>query len=184
MRLTIGGSVIELIQGDITYQTTDAIVNAANHHLAGGGGVDGAIHRAAGPSVMAETREKYPHGCPTGSAVLSGGGDLSAQWIIHTIGPIWRGGNRGEPLLLRSAYQSSLEVACDIGCRSVAFPSISTGVYGYPLDDAAEIALTAVADFFSENSQPELVRFVLFHEAAYNAFVEALKTVPLVQHSS
>src|SRR5690349_7442123 len=127
------GAVIELVQGDITDQATDAIVNAANSALAGGSGVDGAIHRRGGPSLMAETRKRYPAGCATGDAVITGGGNLAAKHVVHAVGPVYRDGRRGEPELLASAYRSSLEAAAAAGCRSISFPSISTGAYGYPL---------------------------------------------------
>ena len=120
--------MIRLQLGDITVENVDAIVNAANSRLAGGGGVDGAIHRAGGPAIMAETREKFPDGCPTGSAVVTGAGDLQARWVVHAVGPIWRGGGEGEEELLRSAYRTALERATEVGARRIAFPAISAGV--------------------------------------------------------
>ncbi len=175
MQINIGSCQLDLVQGDITQQSTDAIVNAANSHLAGGGGVDGAIHRGGGPSIMAETREKYPQGCPTGDAVVTGAGQLPAEYVIHTVGPVWSGGKQGEPDLLASAYRRSLEVAVDTQCGSVAFPSLSTGAYGYPIDLAAQTALRTVMTFLREHKQPELVRFVLFDQATLEIFERALE---------
>jgi O-acetyl-ADP-ribose deacetylase (regulator of RNase III) len=174
MEINIGSCKLDLVHGDITQQSTDAMVNAANRHLAGGGGVDGAIHRGGGPSIMAETREKYPQGCPTGEAVITGAGQLPARYVIHTVGPIWRGGKQGEPDLLASAYRRSLEVAVDHHCQSVAFPSLSTGAYGYPLDLAARIALRTVMAFLQERQQPAWVRFVLFDQGTLDTFVQTL----------
>jgi O-acetyl-ADP-ribose deacetylase (regulator of RNase III) len=174
MEINIGSCKLDLVHGDITQQSTDAMVNAANRQLAGGGGVDGAIHRGGGPSIMAETREKYPQGCPTGEAVITGAGQLPARYVIHTVGPIWRGGKQGEPDLLASAYRRSLEVAVDHHCQSVAFPSLSTGAYGYPLDLAARIALRTVMAFLQERQQPAWVRFVLFDQGTLDTFVQML----------
>lgn len=170
----VGQCLIELVQGDITEQQVDAIVNAANSRLAGGGGVDGAIHRKGGPDIMAETRVKYPEGCPTGSAVISGAGRLPARFVIHAVGPVYRDGQHDEPALLASAYRRSLELACEHQCQSVAFPALSTGAYGYPLAEASRIALQTVVDFLRTNQAPRLVRFVLFGETAFQAFEEAL----------
>ncbi len=175
MRVEIGKAVIELHQGDITDETTDAIVNAANSRLAGGGGVDGAIHRRGGHAIMAETDARYPEGCPTGSAVLSGAGDLPARYVIHAVGPVWNGGNRGEAALLANAYRRCLELAVDHDCRSIAFPSLSTGAYRYPIDQAARVALGTVLDFLQELDEPLRVRFVLFDEGAYGAYAAALE---------
>jgi O-acetyl-ADP-ribose deacetylase len=175
MRRQIGQSVIELHQGDITLEKTDAIVNAANSSLMGGGGVDGAIHRRGGPGIMDETDRKYPEGCPTGSAVISTAGNLNAKYVIHAVGPVWRGGERGEAELLAGAYRRSLELAVEHKCRSIAFPAISTGVYGYPMDLAAWIALATAIDFLRKHDRPELVRFVLFGAGAYGAFSAALE---------
>jgi O-acetyl-ADP-ribose deacetylase (regulator of RNase III) len=174
MQATINFCRLELYQGDVTLQTVDAIVNAANSRLAGGGGVDGAIHRRGGPAIMAESDARYPDGCPTGSAVITGGGELSVRHVIHAVGPIWSGGERGEPRLLASAYRTSLQLVIDHGCKSVALPSLSTGAYRYPIDLASRVALTTAIDFLTEHTQPELVRFVLFDDTAFQAFAAAL----------
>lgn len=174
MQREINGKTLELVQGDITQQQVDALVNAANSHLAGGGGVDGAIHRRGGPTIMRETRQRYPQGCPTGSAVISAAGDLPAKHVIHAVGPIWQGGAAGEPELLRSAYRTALDLARQNACRSVALPSLSTGAYAYPMDQAARVALSTSAEFLQEAGCVELVRFVLFGAAAYGEFAAAL----------
>lgn len=182
MRWQIGPATIELHQGDITDEQTDAIVNAANAHLAGGGGVDGAIHRRAGPDIMAETRRRYPHGCPTGSAVISAAGELAARHVIHAVGPVWRGGSQREAELLADAYRRSLELAVEHDCASIAFPSLSTGAYGYPIDQASRVALAAVREFLTQHERPELVRFVLFGPGAYGEFaaaIDELRTTPM-----
>jgi O-acetyl-ADP-ribose deacetylase (regulator of RNase III) len=175
MRVTVNGQTLELHQGDITAETVDAIVNAANSHLAGGGGVDGAIHRRGGPKIMTETDARYPQGCPTGSAVISGAGNLPAKFVIHAVGPVWHGGNRGEAELLTGAYRKSLELAVENACQSIALPALSTGAYGYPMDQAARVALGTAIEFLNERGQPALVRFVLFSEGAYGAFAAALE---------
>ncbi len=177
MRVTIDNRAIELHQGDITDQQVDAIVNAANSQLAGGGGVDGAIHRRGGKAIMQDTDRRYPEGCPTGSAVIGVGGELDARHVIHAVGPVWRGGRAGEQALLEGAYRRSLELAAEHELSSVAMPAISAGVYGYPLDMAARVALRTVRDFLSTNDKPELVRFVLFGPAAYGAFAAALEEI-------
>jgi O-acetyl-ADP-ribose deacetylase (regulator of RNase III) len=179
MQRDVYGTTLDLVQGDITHQTTDAIVNAANSQLAGGGGVDGAIHRAGGPSIMEETDRRYPDGCPTGGAVITGAGSLGAKYVVHAVGPVYRDGGHGEPELLASAYRQSLEVAAAAGCRSIAFPSLSTGAYRYPIADAAPIALRAVAEFARENKSMTLVRFVLFDARALGVFEEALQRLEL-----
>lgn len=172
-----GNCRLELTLGDITEAQVEAIVNAANSELAGGGGVDGAIHRAAGPSLMAETRLKYPAGCPTGSAVVTTGGRLFAKHVFHAVGPIWRGGHEGEPEALASAFRTCLKLACTHQCNSIAFPAISTGIYGYPKDLAAEITLMTIRDFLIANQQPALVRMVLFDAGTYGAFARVLETM-------
>ncbi len=175
MHVDISGRAIELHQGDIALQQVDAIVNAANSRLAGGGGVDGVIHRRGGPAIMAETDAKYPDGCPTGSAVISGAGNLPAKHVIHAVGPVWSGGQRGEAALLSGAYRRCLELAAEHGCRSIALPALSTGAYGYPMDLAARTALATAIEFLRGHEQPELVRFVLFDAGAYGAFAAALE---------
>jgi len=171
------GRALELVQGDITEQEVDAIVNAANSGLRGGGGVDGAIHRAGGPSIMAECRRIG--GCPTGSAVATCAGNLKAKHVIHAVGPIWHGGARGEAELLAGAYRTSLELARELGLSSIAFPSISTGVYSYPLWQAARIALSTVVEHISGETCIELARFVLFDAGTYAAYSEALEDLTL-----
>ena len=175
MRVKFGECLVELLQGDITLQQVDAIVNAANSQLAGGGGVDGAIHRAAGPSVMQETNRRYPDGCPTGSAVATAAGNLMAKHIFHAVGPVWRGGRGSEPEHLQAAYQRCLELAVEHQCESIPFPAISTAVYGYPMDLAAEHSLTSVRDFLQQQFQPSLVRFVLFNGGGVGAFARVLE---------
>jgi O-acetyl-ADP-ribose deacetylase (regulator of RNase III) len=175
----IGQNRIELVQGDITRQEADAVVNAANSALAGGGGVDGAIHRAAGPSVMEETQRRYPDGCPTGSAVATRAGKLHAKHIFHAVGPIWRGGTSNEDALLRSAVAKCIELAEAYSCNSVAFPAISTGVYGYPLDLAAQATVETIVDHLRSAEMPKLVRIVLFSEGAYGQFARVLGALPL-----
>ena len=175
MRVIVNGQTLELHQGDISRQQVDAIVNAANSRLAGGGGVDGAIHRRGGAAIMAETAAKYPEGCPTGSAVLSTAGNLPAKYVIHAVGPVWSGGHRGEAELLSAAYGRSLELAVGAACHSIALPALSTGAYRYPMDQAARIALSTALDFLRRHGAPALVRFVLFDAGAYGAFAAALE---------
>jgi O-acetyl-ADP-ribose deacetylase (regulator of RNase III) len=174
MKTAIHGVEVELVLGDITNERTDAIVNAANSRLAGGGGVDGAIHRAGGPSIMEETCAKYPDGCPTGGAVITGAGKLPVKFVIHAVGPVYRDGKHGEPQFLASAYRSSLEVAVEAGCRSIAFPSLSTGAYCYPVADAAPIAVRTVAEFLKVTPGLDLVRFVLFDQPTFDAYASAV----------
>jgi len=161
--------VIELALGDITAEQVDAVVNAANSSLLGGGGVDGAIHRAGGPAILEECR--LLGGCETGDAKATTGGMLPARYVIHTVGPVWRGGDRGEPELLASCHRRSLEVARELGARSVAFPAISCGVYGYPPEQAAPVALSMGRE---HGHGLELIRFVLFDPRTYAAFDRAL----------
>jgi O-acetyl-ADP-ribose deacetylase len=167
---------LRLVQGDITTFEVDAIVNAANASLAGGGGVDGAIHRAGGPAVMADLDRRYgrPRHCPTGSAVVSDAGELPARIVIHAVGPVWRGGGAGEAESLASAYRTSLDLAIGEGCRTVAMPSISTGIYSYPVDEAAAIAIRTVEDWIAEHPDVlESITFVLFSAATLAAFERA-----------
>ena len=167
---------IDLFQGDITEFVCDAMVNAANPQLAGGGGVDGAIHRVGGSSILAETREKYPTGCPVGEAVTTSAGNLPAKWVIHTVGPIWQGEDADESHLLRAAYQSSLREAKQLGARHIAFPSVSTGTYRYPLSEAAYVAMTTVKDFIEGNDNAKLKRitFVLYNMEHYRIYQKNL----------
>ena len=164
----IGKATVRLIQGDITEMETDAIVNAANSSLMGGGGVDGAIHRKGGPKILEECKEiratEWPQGLPTGKTVITSAGNLKAKKVIHTVGPIWQGGTRGEPELLAEAYYNSLRLAVANELKTVAFPSVSTGAYGYPIAEASRIALRTVKDFLeTENSLCEVI-FTLFSE--------------------
>ena len=170
-RQLAGGTMFEIVRGDITQETTDAIVNAANARLAGGGGVDGAIHRAGGPGIMAECRKIGR--CPTGFAVVTTAGKLKTKWVIHTVGPIYSG-LPDDPKQLASAYRSSLQRAAEKKVESIAFPSISTGAYGYPIDKACPIALTTCIDFVRQNSTIKLVRFILFSDADYAMYVNTL----------
>ncbi|MFQ5354707.1 MAG: O-acetyl-ADP-ribose deacetylase [Thermodesulfobacteriota bacterium] len=172
MDATIGNATLSLERGDITLAETEAIGNAANSRLAGGGGVDGAIHRAGGPSIMAECRKIG--GCPTGKAVLTGGGNLKARYVIHGVGPVYHGGSKGEAELLRSVYAESLSIASEKGIRSISFPSISTGVYGFPIEEASRIALSTVIEFLKKDEVLELVRFVLFSHGDLKVYEEAL----------
>ena len=159
---------VEVVRGDITTQAVDAIVNAANTSLLGGGGVDGAIHRAGGPEILAECR--LLGGCETGDAKATTAGLLPARYVIHTVGPVWRGGESGEPELLASCHRRSLEVARGLGARTVAFPAVSCGVYGYPVELAAAVAMRTVRD---QAHDIDLVRFVLFGDETYDAFTVA-----------
>jgi O-acetyl-ADP-ribose deacetylase (regulator of RNase III) len=163
---------IEVLQGDITTLEVDAIVNAANSSLLGGGGVDGAIHRAGGPAIHEECR--LLGGCETGDAKATTAGELHAQYVIHTVGPVWQGGDHGEDELLASCHRRSLEVAVGLGCRTVAFPAISTGVYRFPVDRAAEIALGTTRDQLARLPEIECVTFALFSEEHLLAFERAL----------
>lgn len=163
---------IKLFKGDITRLQADAIVNAANSSLLGGGGVDGAIHRAAGPGLLRECRTL--NGCSTGEAKITKGYDLPAKYVIHTVGPVWKGGQSGEPGLLRNCYQNSLSLASLHGIRSIAFPNISTGVYGYPKEEAASIAVGTVEEYIASHKIPEKIIFVLFDEENYEIYRELL----------
>ena len=180
MRTQIIQTDLELIRGDITKAQVDALVNAANSELIGGGGVDGAIRRAGGDEIeqaCAEIR-KREGGCPTGKAVITPGGNLYARYVIHTAGPVWEGGNAGEAELLASCYQESLQLAMENDIQSIAFPSISTGIYGYPTEKAAVVALSAVKEFVNRYpSAPAAIQFVLFDEATYTCYEDALSAV-------
>ena len=173
MKVKIHQSELELVEGDITRQETEAIVNAANTTLLGGGGVDGAIHRAGGPQILEEC--KKIGGCSTGEARITTGGRLKAKYVIHTVGPVYKDGVHREPELLASAYRNSLELASQREIKTVAFPSISTGAYGYPIEEAARVALTTVRDYLKSHLQIQLVRFVLFGQKAYQVYEEALQ---------
>ncbi len=173
MEIKIGRARLELVEGDITRQDTEAIVNAANRSLLGGGGVDGAIHRAAGPELLTECRTLG--GCETGDAKITKGYRLKARHVIHTVGPVYHSAGKGAPELLASCYRRSLEVASGNKLNSVAFPSISTGAYGYPLEEAAPLALKTVVDYMKGHPDIQLVRFVLYGKDAYQAYEKALK---------
>lgn len=175
MIVNINESTIELIQGDITREETDAIVNAANSSLLGGGGVDGAIHRAAGPQLLEECRGL--RGCPTGSAKITRGYKLKARHVIHAVGPIYRGGRQGEAVQLAGVYRASLDLASQNQCSSLSFPAISTGAYGYPMEDAARIAFRTVIDHLLEHPEIKRVRFVLFDEYALEIHKRVLEQV-------
>ncbi len=175
MEVKVGSVSFELEEGDITQQRTDAIVNAANRSLLGGGGVDGAIHRAAGPELLAECRTLG--GCETGEAKITNGYRLQAKYVIHTVGPIYRTEGPKAPELLARCYRKSLELASAHQLRSVAFPSISTGAYGYPLHEAAPIAIKTIMDYLSNHLEIQLVRLVLFGQEAYGAYEKALKAL-------
>jgi O-acetyl-ADP-ribose deacetylase (regulator of RNase III) len=171
---------LSIIQGDITGQATDAIVNAANPSLMGGGGVDGAIHRAGGPTILEECKHIVARQgrLPTGKAVITSGGNLKARFVVHTVGPVWQGGSQGEPELLASAYRESLKVAAENSLSSISFPSISTGAYGYPVAEAARVAIATVASFLKESatSITEVV-FVLFDSSTFQSYLSALRQV-------
>ena len=167
-------SGIEILRGDITEQAVDAIVNAANESLLGGGGVDGAIHRAAGPDLLAECRTL--DGCPTGQAKVTRGHRLRARYVIHTVGPVWRGGLVGEPDLLASCYRTSLSVARQLGCRSIAFPAISCGVFGYPLKEASQTSIGTVLADLAAHDEKINVRWVMLDASAFNVWVDTYRT--------
>jgi O-acetyl-ADP-ribose deacetylase (regulator of RNase III) len=176
---TVNQTRLSIIQGDITHQTTDAIVNAANSGLMGGGGVAGAIHRAGGPAILEECRKIVDKQgrLPTGQAVITTAGNMKAKHVIHTVGPIWQGGDRGEPELLASAYQESLELAAAKNLTSVSFPSISTGVYGYPVAKASRIALKTAVTFLSKPMSIKEVVFVLFDTRTFKTYAESLQEI-------
>ena len=179
MEVKVNKTKVSAIQGDITKQATEAIVNAANSSLMGGGGVDGAIHRAGGPAILEECKEIVARQgrLPTGKAVITTGGNLKAQYVIHTVGPIWHGGSGNEAELLRSAYYECLKVATENRLAGVSFPSISTGAYCYPVDEAAKIAVSTIVSFLKE--QPTCLKevvFVLFDSRTYQSYCSALRT--------
>ncbi|MGC8835092.1 MAG: O-acetyl-ADP-ribose deacetylase [Armatimonadota bacterium] len=173
VKAKVGDATIEVVQGDITQQDTEAIVNAANRTLLGGGGVDGAIHRAGGPAILEECRKLG--GCETGDAKITTGGRLKAKYVIHTVGPVYQDGKHGEPELLASCYRRSLEVASENGITSVAFPAISTGAYRYPIEEAVKIAVPTVVEYLKSHPDIKLVRFVLFDQPAYRVYVSELQ---------
>jgi len=179
--MMLKGTRVRLVRGDITHMETDAVVNAAKSSLMGGGGVDGAIHRAGGPAILSECMEvrrtMYPDGLPTGEAVITGGGNLKARHVIHTVGPVWRGGGSEDEKLLAAAYRNSLRVAVENELKSIAFPSISTGAYGYPVEKAARTAIAAVKGFIEENPALDEVVFVLFSEQDYEVYSRALAEI-------
>jgi O-acetyl-ADP-ribose deacetylase (regulator of RNase III) len=178
-KFQVGRAEIVLIQGDITGVDADAIVNAANSTLMGGGGVDGAIHTKGGPRILEECKHlratRWPNGLPTGGAVLTSGGNLRARHVIHTVGPIWCGGTSGEPELLKQAYQNSLRLAVAEGLKTVAFPSISTGAYGYPIEKAGEVAIAAVKEFLKNEDGLDRIVFVLFTKHDFGVYREEAK---------
>jgi O-acetyl-ADP-ribose deacetylase (regulator of RNase III) len=177
----VGNAKICLVQGDITDMDTDAIVNAANSSLMGGGGVDGAIHRRGGPKILEECKRlrarEWPGGLPTGKAAMTTGGNLKAKYVIHTVGPIWRGGTQKEPELLADAHRNSLKLAVSEGLKTIAFPSISTGAYGYPTEKASRVALTTVKEFLEKEGNISKVIFVLFTKNDLEIYKEAAKEI-------
>jgi O-acetyl-ADP-ribose deacetylase (regulator of RNase III) len=178
MEILINQTRLSLVRGDITTQATDAIVNAANSSLMGGGGVDGAIHRAGGPAILAECKQIVARQgrLPPGKAVITTGGNLPAKYVIHTVGPVWHGGNQGEDKILASCYTESLQLAEEKQLNSIAFPSISTGAFGYPVDQAADVAINAVISFLQEKARSlKEVRFVLYDLRTYEAYQKALQ---------
>lgn len=181
MEFEVGNAHIEIIKGDITDVETDAIVNAANSSLMGGGGVDGAIHNKGGPQILEECKRirqtEWPDGLPTGKAVITSGGNLKAKFVIHTVGPVWLGGFHVEAELLKQSYRNSLKLAVAKGIRSVAFPSISTGAYGYPIVDASRTALKTVKDFLEKENRLERIVFVLFSDHDYSIYEETAKSI-------
>lgn len=175
----LGGRILAATVGDLTAFAADAIVNAANSGLSGGGGVDGAIHHAAGPTVMAELRRDHAGGTPTGTAVLTAAGALDARWIVHAVGPVWRGGSGGEPELLSSAYRTAFALADEAGARSIACPAISCGIYDYPVELAADVAIAAVAEALRAARTIEVATFVLYSRPTYEVFAAALERAPI-----
>ena len=181
MEFQVGKAILQLIKGDITDLETDAIVNAANSSLMGGGGVDGAIHRKGGSKILEECKRiratEWPDGLPTGKAVITSGGNLKAKHVIHTVGPVWLGGFHVEAELLKQAYKNSLRLAVAKGLKTIAFPSISTGAYGYPIEDASRIAVRTVKEFLEKEDKLEKVVFVLFSERDFEIYLETAKSI-------
>ncbi len=181
MEFQVGKAILQLIKGDITDIEADAIVNAANSSLMGGGGVDGAIHRKGGPQILEECRRiratEWPDGLPTGKAVITSGGNLKAKYVIHTVGPVWLGGFHVEAELLKQAYKNSLKLAVAKGLKTIAFPSISTGAYSYPIEDASQIAVRTVKDFLEKEDKLERVVFVLFSESDFQVYLQTAKSI-------
>jgi O-acetyl-ADP-ribose deacetylase (regulator of RNase III) len=177
----VGRTRVRLVQGDITDVDADALVNAANSSLLGGGGVDGAVHRKGGSRILEECKRirdtEWPNGLPTGKAVITGGGQLKAKNVIHTVGPVWRGGSHGEPGLLADAYKNSLRLAVSKKLKTIAFPSISTGAYGYPIKEASSIALKTVRQFLESKDQLEDVIFVLFAKSDFDVYADAANDI-------
>jgi len=180
MEFQVGKAILQLIKGDITDIEADAIVNAANSSLMGGGGVDGAIHRKGGPKVLEECKRiratEWPDGLPTGKAVITSGGNLKAKYVIHTVGPVWLGGFHVEAELLKQAYKNSLKLAVAKGLKTIAFPSISTGAYSYPIEDASQIAVRTVKDFLEKEDKLERAVFVLFYENDFQVYLRTAKS--------
>ncbi len=181
MEFKVGSATLELIKGDITNVEADAIVNAANSTLLGGGGVDGAIHRKGGPKILEECKliraTEWPDGLPTGKAVMTSGGKLKAKHVIHTVGPVWMGGFHVEAELLKQAYRNTLKLAVSKGLRTIAFPSISTGAYGYPIEEASRVALGTVKAFLENEDKLEKVTFVLFSEGAFEVYKKTAESM-------
>ena len=181
MELHVGKAILQITRGDITEIEADAIVNAANSSLMGGGGVDGAIHRKGGPKILEECRRiretEWPDGLPTGKAVITSGGSLKAKNVIHTVGPVWHGGFHGEDELLKQAYRNSMKLAVAKGLKTIAFPSISTGAYGYPIGEASRVALNTVKDFLEKEDKLERVTLVLFSESDFQLHLETAKSI-------
>jgi O-acetyl-ADP-ribose deacetylase (regulator of RNase III) len=183
MDFQVGNATLQLVRGDITDVEADAIVNAANSSLLGGGGVDGAIHRKGGPKILEECRRirdtQWPDGLPTGKAVITSGGNLKAKHVIHTVGPVWLGGFHVEAELLKQAYRNSLKLAVANGLKTVAFPSISTGAYGYPIEEASRVAVGTVKNFLEKEDKLEKVIFVLFSERDFQMYLKAVETADI-----
>jgi O-acetyl-ADP-ribose deacetylase (regulator of RNase III) len=181
MEFHVGNATLQLIKGDITDVEADAIVNSANSSLLGGGGVDGAIHRKGGPKILEECKRiratEWPDGLPTGKAVITSGGNLKAKHVIHTVGPVWLGGFHVEAELLKQAYKNSLRLAVARGLKTIAFPSISTGAYGYPIEEASRLAVKTVKDFLEKEDKLEKVTFVLFSERDFEIYLGAVNSI-------